>query len=224
MHQFLAHFILIQFDFLREGAIDPPDAINRIRGCLAPDEAAKAPLVWSRVVRLARASAGKSGQFDRARLVRLLSPVARLRGANSLRLDLDKLAELARGYASFISIVGNDVDVIGSNVWSVDAGSLVDTDSYWHTPSGDVADSFRVKFPSLGALPGRYDRRFSVSSLIQFDGSQALSLGVELYGARFVYGEPYPINPPTGVPDNSASALLLSAGLAGLTLLRRTVV
>ena len=122
------------------------------------------------------------------------------------------------------SIVGNDVDVIGSNVWSVDAGSLVDTDSYWHTPSGDVADSFRVKFPSLGALPGRYDRRFSVSSLIQFDGSQALSLGVEPYGARFVYGEPYPINPPTGVPDNSASALLLSAGLAGLTLLRRTVV
>ncbi len=101
-HQFLAHFVLIQFDFLREGATDPPDAINRIRDCLAPDDAAKAPLVWSRVVQLARASAGKSGQLDRARLVRSISPVARLRGATSFRLDLDKLAELAKSYANLI--------------------------------------------------------------------------------------------------------------------------
>ncbi len=102
VHQFLAHFILIQFDFLREGATNPPDAINRIRDCLAPDEVAKAPLVWSRAVQLARASAGKSGQFDRARLVRLISPVARLRGATSVRLDLDKLTELAKSYANLI--------------------------------------------------------------------------------------------------------------------------
>ncbi|UCZ56237.1 ATP-binding protein [Desulfurispirillum indicum] len=102
VHRFLAHFVLIQFDFLREGATDPPDAINRIRDCLAPDDAAKAPLVWSKVVQLARASAGKSGQFDRARLVQLISPVARLRGAPSLRLDLDKLTELAKSYANLI--------------------------------------------------------------------------------------------------------------------------
>lgn len=102
VHQFLAHFVLIQFDFLREGATDPPDAINRIRDCLALDEAAKAPLVWSRVVQLARASAGKAGQFDRARLVRSISPVARLRGAISFRLDLDKLTELAKSYANLI--------------------------------------------------------------------------------------------------------------------------
>lgn len=102
VHQFLAHFVLIQFDFLREGATDPPDAINRIRDCLAPDDAAKAPLVWSRVVQLARTSAGKSGQFDRARLVRSISSVARLRGATSFRLDLDKLTELAKSYANLI--------------------------------------------------------------------------------------------------------------------------
>jgi len=102
VHRFLAHFVLIQFDFLREGATDPPDAINRIRDCLAPDEAAKASLVWSRAVQLARASAGKSGQFNRARLVRSISPVARLRGATSLRPDLDKLTELAKSYANLI--------------------------------------------------------------------------------------------------------------------------
>jgi len=94
VHQFLAHFVLIQFDFLREGATAPPDAINRIKDCLTPNAAAKAPLVWSRIVQLARASAGKSGQFDRARLLRSISPMARLRGATSFRLDLDKLTEL----------------------------------------------------------------------------------------------------------------------------------
>jgi hypothetical protein len=102
VHQFLAHFVLIQFDFLREGATDPPHAINQIRDCLASDDAAKAPLVWPRLVQLARASAGKSGQFDRARLVRAISPVARLRGATSFRLALDKLSELAKSYANLI--------------------------------------------------------------------------------------------------------------------------
>lgn len=99
---FLAHFVLILFDFLREGATDPPDVINRIRDCLAPDDAAKAPLVWSWVVQLARTSAGKSGQFDRARLVRSISSVARLRGATSYCLDLDKLTALAKSYANLI--------------------------------------------------------------------------------------------------------------------------
>ena len=102
VHHFLAHFVLIQFDFLREGATDPPDAINRIRDCLAPEDTAKASLIWSRVVQLARASAGKSGQFDRARLVHSISAIARLRGSTSLRHDLDKLTKLAMSYANLI--------------------------------------------------------------------------------------------------------------------------
>jgi len=102
VHQFLAHFVLVQFDFLREGATDPSDVINRIRDCLAPEDAAKAPLVWSRTVQLARASAGKSGQFDRARLVHSISTIARLRGATSFRSDLEKLAELAKSYVKLI--------------------------------------------------------------------------------------------------------------------------
>ena len=102
VHHFLAHFVLIRFDFLREGATDPSDAINRIRDCLAPDDTANAPLIWSRVVQLARASAGKSGQFDRSRLVHLISPHAHLRGSTSLRPDLDKLTELAMSYANLI--------------------------------------------------------------------------------------------------------------------------
>ena len=102
VHQFLAHFVLIQFDFPLEGATDPSDAINRIRDCLAPEDAAKAPLVWSRAIQLARASAGKSGQFDRTRFVRSISSVARLRGATSFRVDLNKLTELAKSYVNLI--------------------------------------------------------------------------------------------------------------------------
>jgi hypothetical protein len=98
IHQFLAHFVLIEFDFLHAGAYDPSQAITQIRDCLDPVDAAKAPLVWSRLVELARASAGKSGEFDRARLVRAISQVARLRAAASLRGDLEKLAALARSY------------------------------------------------------------------------------------------------------------------------------
>ena len=67
-----------------------------------PDDSSKAPLVWSRIVQLARASAGKAGQFDRARLLRSISLVARLRGGVSFSLDLDKLTELAESYANFI--------------------------------------------------------------------------------------------------------------------------
>jgi hypothetical protein len=102
MHQFLAHFVIIQFDLLREGATDPSEAINRLRDCLDPAEADNAPLVWSRLVQLARASAGKAGQFDRMRLVHSLSSVARLRAARRFQDDLDKLSELAKGYASLI--------------------------------------------------------------------------------------------------------------------------
>ena len=107
VHRFLSHFVLIQFDFLREGATDPPEAVNRIRDCIAPDDAVKAPIVWSKVVQLARASAGKSGQYDRAQLVRIISSIARLRGATSLSQDLGKLNEIAKRSANLIP---DDID------------------------------------------------------------------------------------------------------------------
>lgn len=113
-HRFLSHFVLIQFDFISEGATAPSDAINRIKNCLAPIDALKAPLVWSRIVQLARTSAGKSGQFDRARLVRFISPIARLAGAASFIPLFDKLVELAKSYANLISddVGGTRIDRI----------------------------------------------------------------------------------------------------------------
>jgi len=111
VHRFLAHFVLVEFDFLQEGAADPPTAITSVRNSLAPSEAGKSPLVWSKLVELARASAGKAGVFDRARLVRVISPLARLRGAASLRQDLDVLTGLAAGL-----VQGIQDDVTGTRI------------------------------------------------------------------------------------------------------------
>ena len=102
VHRFLSHLVLIQFDFLREGATTPSEALNRIRNCLAPKDIDKVPPVWAKLVELARTSAGKSGQFDHTRLVRELSSMAQLFGSSSLRPDLEKLGGLAGSYAGSI--------------------------------------------------------------------------------------------------------------------------
>ena len=113
-HRFLAHFVLVQFDFISEGATAPPDAINRIQDCLSSVDNAKAPLVWSRMVQLARASAGKSGQFDRVRLVRFISTLAHFAGSVTFIPLLDKLAELAKSQVNLISddVGGTRIDRI----------------------------------------------------------------------------------------------------------------
>src|SRR5262249_48945023 len=84
LHQFLAHFVLIVLDFMHAGATDLPQATTLIRDSLTPSAAEKAPLIWSRLVDLARTSAGRAGEFDRARLVQSLLPVAGLRNPASL--------------------------------------------------------------------------------------------------------------------------------------------
>lgn len=106
VHQFIAHFVLIQFDFLHEGATLPSAAINRISDCLIADDFANAALVWSHLVKLARLSAGAAGQFDRARLVRSISSIAAIRGAASYIPDLERLTKLA---GSFSNLIPDDI-------------------------------------------------------------------------------------------------------------------
>jgi len=137
LHRFLAHFVLVQFDFLREGSVDPPHAINLIGNCLAPESDGDAPMVWSRLVELARAAAGTSGQFDRARLVRELAPLTRLRAAPSLHADLGRLTELAHGQANLI------VDDIG--------GARIDRSAYLQALDAKLADA---RFVQVRGLPG----------------------------------------------------------------------
>jgi hypothetical protein len=68
------------------------------------------------------------------------------------------------------------------------------------------ADNFDVQFPSSDA------RSFSDATLIQFDGVQFLPLVGDSYGARIVYGTPFPDSPP-GLPDGGSTAALAVMGL-----------
>lgn len=106
VHQFLAHFVLVKFDFLHAGASHTAEATTRLRDCLVADQARQASLLWMTLCRMVRESAGGSGEYDRPRLVRELSSVVRLRGAVSLSGDLEKLTVLAK---SWVLDIQNDV-------------------------------------------------------------------------------------------------------------------
>lgn len=106
LQEFLAHFVLEKFDLLHGGAVDPPEIVTRLRNSLAVDHGNQAPLLWATLRQTVRDSAGKSGEFDRPRLVRTLAPLFRLRVAPSLRSDLDKITNLARAW---LADIANDV-------------------------------------------------------------------------------------------------------------------
>jgi hypothetical protein len=97
------------------------------------------------------------------------------------------------------------------------AATMINVELFESKKVLNVSDAFLIIF-DLGVTSSL---TFEVDDIVDFDGSQILSLSGEPYGARFVYGTPFPADPPTGVPDHGASALLLSAGLAGLTACRR---
>lgn len=106
VHEFLRHFVLIEFDLMHKGAMHAAEAVNRVRECLALDQSAHAPALWGKLHQLARESAGKAGAYDRSRLLREIAVIARLRGAVHLRADLEKLTALAR---TWIEDIPNDV-------------------------------------------------------------------------------------------------------------------
>jgi len=78
LKDFLAHFVMIEFDFLHEGQTYLSATLNGLRGCLATGEAAHATALWDRFCTLAREGAGRSAVFDRPGLVRSLSATFRL--------------------------------------------------------------------------------------------------------------------------------------------------
>lgn len=102
LHDFLAHFVLLDFDFLTEGSASKAAVLNQIATALAGPPGEAAPSVWARLCLLARESSGRSGVFSRERLVRELSLSTRLLGARSLRPDLEIIANLSRQWIADI--------------------------------------------------------------------------------------------------------------------------
>lgn len=102
VQRLLAHFVLVEFDFLHTGAVDPPQAIDRLSHCLAEPDRAKAALLWSHLQTLARSGAGIAAAFERPQLVLQLSSLATLGAASSLAKDVEILRALAQSYADRI--------------------------------------------------------------------------------------------------------------------------
>jgi hypothetical protein len=136
-HEFLAHFVLLEFDFLHDGAVDPPDVMSRLRDCLAAGDVDQAPLLWTTLRQMARNSAGKAGEFDRPRLVRELARLFRLRAAPSLSGDLDKITALTRDWVADIQ------DDVG--------GTRLDRAALTAKLADALADS---RFVQIRGLPG----------------------------------------------------------------------
>ena len=85
IHQFLAHFVLIEYDFMHEGGTSLPNAINSLQAGLATGHAGQAPGEWTKLCTLAREGAGRSAVFDRPHLVRELATEVRLASAGNLQ-------------------------------------------------------------------------------------------------------------------------------------------
>ncbi|WP_411847442.1 hypothetical protein AAFN60_09015 [Roseibacillus persicicus] len=103
LHRFLAHFVLVRLDLMREGAAHHSEALNSIRNCLANGSEGHTPLVWQKFNTLAREHSGRSGQFDRASLLSALVPLVRLKGSSSMRADAETIRALAQSNVARIN-------------------------------------------------------------------------------------------------------------------------
>jgi hypothetical protein len=112
IHQFLAHFVLIEYDFMHEGGTSLPSALNSLQLCLAPGHAGQAPALWTKLCRLAREGAGRSAVFDRPHLVRELATEVSLASPPSIRSQVENITNLTRQWLTDIedSIGGTRLD------------------------------------------------------------------------------------------------------------------
>ena len=95
-HEFFAHFVLVEFDFMHAGGTTAPTQLNLLRGCLNAHHQSEAPAAWSEIIRLARDGAGKAAIFTRPQLVREVGKVVRLSAGASLKPDVEAVARLTR--------------------------------------------------------------------------------------------------------------------------------
>jgi hypothetical protein len=111
VYRLLRHFVLIKLDMLHEGATDEAAAIERLRLRLHENDAHRAADLWARLLTIARAAAGRSGEFSRASLVHDLHGAFRLAGARSLGATLERVNEEAK-----LSLANIPSDIAGTKI------------------------------------------------------------------------------------------------------------
>ncbi|WP_223564765.1 NACHT domain-containing protein [Pantoea agglomerans] len=103
IHEFLAHFVMVKFDFMHEGAFGTAIAANMLQPFVTSDSDASPLALFAHLVHLARSSAGSNGAYNRARLVHELARDFKLQPAVSFRQHMRLLSEEASAALSGIN-------------------------------------------------------------------------------------------------------------------------
>lgn len=101
-HSLLAHFVLIRFDLMHDGAVTDAQTVVSLANHLQPSERTRADDLWKRLLALVRVAEGHAASFDRKTLVARLNGAFRLAGAPSLREALARIGTEARHAANEI--------------------------------------------------------------------------------------------------------------------------
>jgi hypothetical protein len=92
--KFLRRLVVMYFDF--ESADSSQclvDVTERLRNCLASENAQRAPDLWNALVRIADEAKPAAGSLDRATLIERLQPSFKLAGDRSLARDIERISD-----------------------------------------------------------------------------------------------------------------------------------
>lgn len=111
LHRFLAHFVLIRFDALHEGATEDAATIELAERALRPGASNQAVALFNRLQMVARQGAGRAKVWDAPTLRLDIAPWFQLSIARSLITDIERLTGETRLAAQSIADRIGDVAV-----------------------------------------------------------------------------------------------------------------
>lgn len=133
IHMFLSHFIIIQFDALHSGETGSNIAELNIKEFLGKNSHENETLVLAHLITNFRTSAGKSGQYDRERLLNELKKVIPI-NSDKLVGTKTKFLEDSSNYIqnkfTKIPILGSRAPISLNSCWIPLKATIVESESY----------------------------------------------------------------------------------------------
>lgn len=110
--EFLRRFVFLYFDFeAQDGSSHRLHALDRLRHCLDPDEAERAPDLWEALIGIADTAKPAAGAYDRAALVEQLTGRFQLKGAGAIAADFRRLHDFSQRVLEEVQL-----DILGASI------------------------------------------------------------------------------------------------------------
>ncbi|GLG84611.1 NACHT domain-containing protein [Acinetobacter calcoaceticus] len=136
LREFLAHFIIVKFDFLHGGEVGSSEAELYLNEILKPHYTHLGSLVWSHLHTIIRKSAAKSGVYNFDRIINELAKIVDLR-ANIFEGTKPRLLQESINYIekkfSYISILGIRNPIALKDCWIPLKATIIDEERYEST-------------------------------------------------------------------------------------------